>query len=385
MTEKRPLKIAIVAGEMSGDLLGSGLIRELKNHYSPIEFTGIGGPLMQQEGFTSSIAMEKLSIMGFTGVLLRVPELLRIRKALIKRWTEEPPDVFIGIDYSDFNLSLELALKQLGIKTVHMVSPKVWAWRQKRVVKIKKAVDLMLTLFPFEASFYQKNQVPVEFIGHPLADSIDLQEGEISPRHHFGFSDKDKIIAVLPGSRMCEMKYMAPLFIEAMKEISIQESAVQFIVPMPTARLRLFFQKQLRAKNYNLNVQILDGKSKEAMAIADVVLVKSGTATLEAMLLKRPMVVAFKCDALSYAIAALCVKVRFISLPNLLADQGIVAEYIQKKATAKPIAKSVINLLDTRVSQQMKTQFSLIHQTLRQGASKKAALAILGLLDSSHG
>lgn len=384
MTLQHPLKIAIVAGEMSGDLLGAGLIRELKKQEIPLEFTGIGGSLMLEEGFQSYINMERLSVMGFGDVLLRYPEFLRIRKKLLKEWTQNPPDVFIGIDYSDFNLSLELFLKRHGIKTVHMVSPKIWAWRQKRVFNIKKAVDLMLTLFPFEASFYQKHNVPVQFIGHPLADSIDLHFDTIQKKQHFGFTLQDKVIAVLPGSRMCEMKYMASLFIDVMKEISLHEPQVKFIVPMGNHNLRTYFEKQLRIKAYNLNIQLINGESQEAMAAANVVLVKSGTATLEAMLLKRPMVVAFKCSTLTHAIVAPQIKVPFISLPNLLAHQEIVPEFIQKKAVAKPIAQAILRLLNSPKTQQLMEQFDNIHRTLRQQANQKAALAILNVLGFSN-
>lgn len=381
MSIRRPLRIAMVAGEMSGDLLGAGLIRELKKIHPDTEFLGIGGTQMLQEGLNSIVAMERLSVMGFKDVLLRLPEILRIHRQLVKKLINNPPDIFIGIDYSDFNLSVETKLKKQGIKTVHYVSPKIWAWREKRVFSIKKAVDLILTLFPFEEQFYQKYQVPVQFVGHPLADLIDIDANSNRIKKQMSYSPQDLVIAVLPGSRSGELKHMGPLFLDVMQEINLHNPLVHFIVPTASPKLRALFETQLQNKGYDLKVQITDGHAREAMMAANVVLTKAGTSTLEAMLLKRAMVVAFKCDAITYAIAAPLVKVPFISLPNLLAKQNLVPEYIQKEASPKPIANAVFNLLQSEGQKILLQEFTNLHYALRQNADEKAALAISKLLE----
>lgn len=380
-TNQSPIRIAIVAGEASGDLLGAGLMCELKKLLPHIEWMGIGGPEMIREGFNSMIDIQRLSVMGISDTLLHYPKLFKIRKTLYKEWQKNPPDVFIGIDYPYFNLSLELRLKKLGIKTVHLVSPKIWAWRQKRVFHIKEAVDLILTLFPFEEALYQKYDVPVRYIGHPLADQIDLHIGAEPIRKQLGFSPQDKIISVLPGSRASEIKYMGPLFLDVMYELSTQMPELQFIVPTTHSNLKTLFSQQMQSKGYDLKLKILDGQSREAMIASDFALVKSGTATLEALLLKRPMVVAFKWSALNHAIIAPQVKIPFISLPNILANKQLIPEFIQSEALAKPIAQKVLQLFDAKNTEALKNQFTRIHQSLRQNANEKAALAIFKLLN----
>lgn len=374
----------MIAGEMSGDLLGAELIRELKKHQPHIEFEGIGGTQMLNEGFSSIVDMERMSVMGIVDVLKRYIELYKIRQRLVDQWVMNPPDVFIGIDYADFNLGLACRLKQHGIKTVQYVSPKVWAWRQKRVVYIKKAVDLVLTLFPFEESFYQQYDVPAQFVGHPLADIIDLEIDSNQKKMELGFKTEDRLIAVLPGSRAGEIKYLGPLFLDVMQEISIHQPEIQFIVPLANANLRDLFQEQAMKKKYTLKLHITTQNARDAMAAADAVLVKSGTSTLEAMLLKRPMVVAFKWGALTHALIAPRLKIRFISLPNLLANRNLVPEYIQKRAKAKPIAQQMMQLLQSPNHEHLMQQFSDIHQSLRKNANEKAALTILKLLDPSY-
>ncbi|MCW8387667.1 lipid-A-disaccharide synthase [Fluoribacter dumoffii] len=381
-TSKTPTRIAIVAGEASGDLLGAGLIRELKKHLPLIEWMGIGGPEMIREGFNSLINIQRLSVMGISDTLLHYPKLFQIRKMLYKEWKKNPPDVFIGIDYPYFNLSLELRLKKLGIKTVHLVSPKIWAWRQKRVFYIKEAVDLMLTLFPFEENLYKKYDVPVRYIGHPLADQIELNIEAEPIRKQLGFLPQDKIISVLPGSRASEIKYMGPLFIDVMHELNKHMPELQFVVPTANANLKALFSEQIQKKGYNLKLKILDGQSREALIAADFALVKSGTATLEAMLLKRPMVVAFKWSALNHAIIAPQLKIPYISLPNILANQQLIPEFIQSEALVQPIAHKILQLFQSADSEALKTQFASIHRHLRQNANQQAALAISQLLES---
>ncbi|MBL7481644.1 lipid-A-disaccharide synthase [Legionella bononiensis] len=380
MSLKRPLRIAIIAGEPSGDLLGAGLIRELKKHDVPLVFEGIGGTQMIKEGMQSFVNMERLSVMGIGDVLKRYPELYRIRQQLLNQWILNPPDIFIGIDYSNFNLWLAKNLKPRGVKTVQYVSPKVWAWRQKRVYHIKKTIDMILTLFPFEEEFYQRFDVPAQFVGHPLADEIEMEMDTRHKKIQLGLNSQDKHIAVLPGSRAGEIKYMGPLFLDVMQEISLQNQQVQFMVPLANSNLRDIFQKQLDNTGIKVNVQITTQSSREVMAAADVVLAKSGTTTLEAMLLKKPMVVAFKWGALTHALIAPQLKIPFISLPNLLANRELVPEYLQTKALAHPIAQQVLHLLQTPEQDQLIQQFREIHKKLRQNASEKAALAVLKIL-----
>lgn len=377
---KQSIKIAIVAGEPSGDLLGAGLIKELKKCFSSIEWTGIGGPKMIEEGFVSQIDMQKLSVMGIKDALWHYPMLSGIRTTLYEQWKHNPPDVFIGIDYSYFNLTLEYRLKKVGIKTVHMVSPKIWAWRHKRVFHIKKAVDLVLTLFPFEEDFYKQYQVPVRYIGHPLADVIDLEIDKQQMRAHLNIDRQAKIIAVLPGSRISELKYIGPLFLDVMHELSQKKPEVQFIIPMATPKLKQYFLRQLQQKNYAFQYTLLNGQSHQAIAAADLVLVKSGTATLETMLLKRPMVVAFRWSRLSHLIVAPQIKIKFTALPNILANKELVPEFIQKQATPQRIVEKILSLLDNITTVSLHKEFTDIHLHLRKNSSQQAALAILHLL-----
>ncbi|MCC5792269.1 MAG: lipid-A-disaccharide synthase [Legionellaceae bacterium] len=383
LTKTSTVRIAMIAGEMSGDLLGAGVIRELKKHLINVEFTGVGGPQMVAEGFHSLVPMSQLSVMGISDVLRRYPQLYLIRQRLLKEWQANPPDLFIGIDYPDFNLSVEARLKPRNIKTVHLVSPKVWAWRPKRVYAIKKAVDLVLTLFPFEASFYRQHDVPAQFIGHPLADLIPMQPDDAGLRKKYHYQADDCVVAVLPGSRAGELKYMGPLFLDVMHRIALETPKVHFIVPIACPALYAGFTKQLQARHRHLNMRILLGHAREAMSVSNVVLTKSGTATLEAMLLKRPMVVAFKWGVLTHSIIAPQVKVPYIALPNLLANQPLVPEFIQKKARVESIARAVLELLASGSQKELIEEFTAIHHRLRQNANEKAALSILEILEAS--
>ncbi|HAT6363942.1 TPA: lipid-A-disaccharide synthase [Legionella pneumophila] len=383
MTMKRLIRIAMIAGELSGDLLGAGVIRELKQHLTNVEFIGVGGPQMLKEGFHSLIDISELSVMGISDVLRRYPQLYLIRERLLREWTINRPDVFIGIDYPDFNLSVEARLKKQNIKTVHLVSPKVWAWRQKRVHLIKKAVDLVLTLFPFEEAFYQQHGVSAQFIGHPLADLIEINPSHSTLRKKYNYQSDDIVMAALPGSRAGEIKYMGPLFLKVMQKIAVERSHVHFIVPIACQELYPVFFRQFQTEYDHLKIQIIHGNAREAMAISDVVLTKSGTATLEAMLLKRPMVVAYKWSKLTHAIIAPQVKVPYIALPNLLANQKLIPEFVQEKADVDSIADSVLNLLDSSNHSELIKQFTDIHHTLRQNANEKAALSILRILGAS--
>ena len=369
------MRVALVAGEASGDILGAGLMQALRTQYPTIEFIGIGGPLMQAQGLTPYFPMERLSVMGLVEVLGRLPELLSRRKRLIRTLIEAKPDVFIGIDAPDFNLTLELKLRQAGIKTVHYVSPSVWAWRQKRVLKIRDACDLMLTLFPFEAQFYQDHQVPVRFVGHPLADTIDLQADRVAAREGLGLAQERPVVALMPGSRGGEVSRLGTLFLDAATRLRTLRPGIQFVLPCSSPQRRAQIEQMLIGRD--LPLTLLDGRSHEALAACDAVLIASGTATLEALLYKRPMVVAYKVAPLTYRILKRLVTSAYISLPNLLAERLLVPEMIQDAATPEALAQLLAPLLN---GGDVQTEgFDVIHRALRRDASVQAAKAVLQL------
>jgi lipid-A-disaccharide synthase len=330
------LRIALVAGEASGDILGAGLMRALKAQHPAVEFIGVGGPLMQAEGLTSYFPMERLSVMGLVEVLGRLRELLARRKLLIQTLIEEKPDVFIGIDAPDFTLNIELKLRQAGIKTVHYVSPSVWAWRQKRVLKIREGCDLMLTLLPFEARFYEEKGVPVRFVGHTLADTIPLQADRAAARAELGLPD-GPLVALMPGSRGGEVGRLASVFFDAAERLQSMKPGIRFVLPCASPQRRAQIETLLEGRN--LPLTLLDGKSHLALAACDAVLIASGTATLEALLYKRPMVVAYRLAPLTFWILKRMVKSPYISLPNLLAQRLLVPELLQDDATPEALAQ----------------------------------------------
>ncbi|WP_339079678.1 lipid-A-disaccharide synthase [Pseudomonas sp. TMP9] len=369
------MRVALVAGEASGDILGAGLMQALKAQYPQIEFIGIGGPLMQAQGLNSYFPMERLSVMGLVEVLGRLPELLSRRKRLISTLITAKPDVFIGIDAPDFNLTLELKLRQAGIKTVHYVSPSVWAWRQKRVLKIREACDLMLTLFPFEAQFYQDHQVPVRFVGHPLADTIPQQADRHAAREALNLAHDQPVVALMPGSRGGEVSRLGNLFLDAAVRLRTLRPGIQFVLPCSSAERRAQLEQMLVGRD--LPLTLLNGRSHEALAACDAVLIASGTATLEALLYKRPMVVAYRVAPLTYRILKRLVTSAYISLPNLLAERLLVPEMIQDAATPEALAQLLAPLLD---GGEVQTEgFDVIHRALRRDASVQAAKAVLQL------
>ena len=369
------LRIALVAGEASGDILGAGLMRALKAQHPAVEFIGVGGPLMQAEGLTSYFPMERLSVMGLVEVLGRLRELLARRKLLIKTLIEEKPDVFIGIDAPDFTLNLELKLRQAGIKTVHYVSPSVWAWRQKRVLKIREGCDLMLTLLPFEARFYEEKGVPVRFVGHTLADAIPLQADRGAARAELGLPD-GPLVALMPGSRGGEVGRLGALFFDAAERLQAQKPGVRFVLPCASPQRRAQIETLLEGRN--LPLTLLDGQSHLALAACDAVLIASGTATLEALLYKRPMVVAYRLAPLTFWILKRMVKSPYISLPNLLAQRLLVPELLQDDATPEALAQTLLPLIDG--GEEQTRGFDDIHRTLRRDASNQAADAVLTLI-----
>ena len=370
-------KVALVAGEASGDILGAGLMQALRTQHPDIEFIGVGGPLMQAQGLESFFPMERLAVMGLVEVLGRLRELLKRRKQLIEFLLAEQPDVFIGIDAPDFNLNIELKLRQQGIKTVHYVSPSVWAWRQKRVFKIKQACDLMLCLLPFEAQFYREHQVPVHFVGHPLADSIELEHDRNAARQQLQLDSTAPLVALMPGSRGGEVARLGALFLQTARLLHQRQPELRFVLPAANA-LRRVQLEALLADFADVPVTLLDGQSQLALQACDAVLIASGTATLEAMLFKRPMVVAYRLTGLTYRILKLMVKSRYFALPNLLAGEALVPEFIQHAATAENLAGAIEQQL---VDGSRQTErFLELHKHMRLDASSEAAKAVLALL-----
>lgn len=371
----RPLRVALVAGEASGDILGSGLMQAIKQRHPNAEFIGVGGARMEAEGLKSYFPMERLAVMGLVEVLGRLFELLGRRRQLARDLIAAKPDVFIGIDAPDFNLGLELKLRRAGIKTVHYVSPSVWAWRQKRVLKIREACDLMLTLFPFEAQFYDEHQVPVRFVGHPLADAIPLQADRAAAREALDLPQDEPVVALMPGSRGGEVARLGELFLDAAIRLRALRPGIHFLLPCATPERREQLEQMLAGRD--LPLTLLNGRSHEALAACDAVLIASGTATLEALLYKRPMVVAYRVAPLTYRILKRLVKSPYISLPNLLAQRLLVPELIQDAATPEALAQAVAPLID---GGQVQTEgFDLIHRALRRDASVSAADAVLKL------
>lgn len=373
--------IAMVVGEASGDLLGADLMRAILKKVPDCQFVGIGGEKMHALGFTSFYPMERLAVMGIVDVLPRLRELVAMRKALAERFIANPPTLFIGIDAPDFNLGLEAKLKLVGITTAHYVSPSVWAWRQGRIKKIKEAVDLMLTLFPFEAKFYQQHDAPVAFVGHPLADQIPLKVEQQAARERLGLSIDQPVLAVLPGSRKGELKHLAPTFIKTMAALKVQIPQLTFVVPAANKQRHEQFTQQLKALAPQLPVNVIDGQAHGAMAAADVVLLTSGTATLEAMLLKRPMVVAYKWGWLSHLLISPWVKTPYISLPNLLAEEAMVEEFVQQDVTESNLTQALLRCFESAEVVRLRRRFDEIHRQLKCNASEQAATALLKLIN----
>lgn len=382
---QQPLTFGIVAGEISGDTLGAGLIRALKQQYPHARFVGICGAQMMAEGGESLFPLERLSVMGLVEVLGRIKELLSIREQLVQRFIHEKIDIFIGIDAPDFNLGLAAKLKPAGIKTVHYVSPSVWAWRQGRIHHIKACVDLMLCLLPFEKQFYDQHQLEAVFVGHPLADSIPLVNDTAQARQQLKLDTDKQLVALLPGSRGGEVGRLAEPLFAAAKLILQRYPQTEFIIPaINSLRHRqisdLLAQAGLKAHVFDHSYGA--GVGRLVMSAADVVILASGTATLEAMLVKKPMVVVYKLHWLTYWIVRLLSRAKYISLPNLLADAPLVPEFVQNEATPEAIAKATIKTLeDNSYRQQTMVKFTQLHQSLQANASLTAAQAIQKLLE----
>lgn len=370
----------MVAGEASGDTLGADLIRALKIQFPNASFEGIGGPKMQAEGFNSLFQMDRLSVMGFVEPLKRLPELLSIRHQVIKRYKANPPMAFIGIDSPDFNDRIELQLHRAGIKTVHYVSPSVWAWRQGRIKKIKKSVDLMLTLLPFEADFYRQHQVPVRFVGHPLAGQFPDVPDAPGARRKLGLAVDKPVLCVMPGSRSGEVELLGKLFLDAGAKLSAVMGDLQLVIPAANSARHQQITDML-ASVPDLDVHLSQQQSHLAMEAADVILLASGTTALEAMLLKKPMVVSYRLGALTYKLVSPFIKTPFASIPNLLANKMLVPEFIQDQARVENLVAAVIDAFDVKKRESLVAQFEDLHQQLAVESGAIAAQAIAELMD----
>jgi lipid-A-disaccharide synthase len=374
--------VALVAGETSGDQLGAALISELSKRCPGARFAGIGGEHMRAAGMDTWWDSEELAVMGLFEVLSHIPRLYRIRRELRKRLLALQPDVFIGIDAPDFNLRLEADLKQTGIRTVHYVSPTVWAWRAWRTKKIARAADLVLCLFPFEPSFLQGNGIPAAFVGHPMADQISGDRDPVSARQSLGMNTGGIHIALLPGSRTSEVSRLAGPMIEAARILAQRNPGIQFSAAMANSKVRDVFEATMK-KLETTDIQLVDNEPRSVIAAADVVMVASGTATLETMLVNRPMVVSYCLAPATYQLARLLklVKARFFSLPNILADEALVPELAQDDVTGPRLAQEVQNWLeDSNRRESLHRRFTELHEELRSEASTRAAEAVERLL-----
>jgi lipid-A-disaccharide synthase len=373
----------MVAGEASGDQLAAPLIAALKARRNPILFAGIGGPRMEVHGFQSHFPMDKLSVRGYAEVLWHYREILAIRRRMLKGLLAERPDVFIGVDASDFNLGLERKLKDAGIPAVHYVSPSVWAWRGWRVRKIARSVNRILVMFPFEQPLYEKAGVPVTYVGHPLADLIPLEPKKHEARAALRLPAGKLIVALLPGSRRSEMQYMAQTFIQAAHRFRQEVHDVHFVCPTVTRETRDMFERTVHEQQRtDLPLTLLFGHSHEALEAADLALVASGTATLETALFKTPMVIAYRQAPITWALMRTMIYLPYVGMPNILAGEKLVPEYLQDDANPAALAGALLTLLrDTAAQRRQVERFREFHHLLRQNAADKAALAVLELIN----
>lgn len=372
------VRIGIVAGEASGDLLGSHLMRALKLKRSDIEFVGIAGPKMMGEGAQSLFPIERLSVRGYVEVIKHLFGLIRLRRQLLNHLLANRIDLFIGIDAPDFNFWLEKKLKNKGITAIHYVSPSVWAWRKNRINKIKHAVSHILALFPFEPALYQHAGIPVTYVGHPLADILPMEPETSEAREQLKLKPTALVVAMLPGSRQSEVQQHAELFVKTAKLIYADFPNAVFLVPLITRETRQIFELAIFHENESLPIQILFGHAHDAMEAADVVIVASGTATLEAALLKKPMVITYRMSKLSWQILKRMRLQPYVGLPNILAEKFVVPELLQDESTPEKLAAVTIKLLsDADNIKEIKAEFTKIHLSLKQNTAEKAANAIL--------
>jgi len=379
---ERRVTIGMVAGEASGDLLGAHLIAALRVHLPGARFIGIGGPRMQSEGLDSLYPLERLAVRGYAEVLRHYAGLVWMRRRLLRALLRARPQLFIGVDAPDFNLGLEAGLKRDGVPVVHYVSPSIWAWRGGRIEAIARSVDHVLTLFPFEEAIYRRAGVSATYVGHPLADLIPEQDQTAGARTQLKIAPELKVIALLPGSRQSELRYMADSFIATARLLAQKIEQPLFLVPLVSRETREMFEAALyRVDAAELPLTILFGHAQEALAAADVALVASGTATLEAALLKKPMVITYKMAGASWQLMRHMGYLPYVGLPNILAGEFVVPELLQDDATPENLAQALHNSLnDTVVRARIRQRFAGIHRELKRNTAEQAARAVLPLL-----
>ena len=382
MQGRRNYKIGIVAGEVSGDLLAAGLIRELKQTSYTFEFTGIAGPNMQQQGCRSLCAMEKLTLMGLDGIFGRVWEILHIRHSLVRHFLSDPPDLFIGVDAPDFNLGLEKKLRKTGIPVLHYVSPTVWAWRKYRLKGMRHAIDRILVLFPFELDFYRQYKINATLVGHPMVKDIDSNPDIKQLKNTFGLAEGKNIIALLPGSRTGEIQRMAGIFLNAAAQLAEKYPDLQFVTAMPNSSLMKLFKNELKKTGLNnLDLISVTGHSREVMASADILMLASGTAALEAAVVGRPVVVAYKVSWLTKTMVQLLSHVKYFSMPNNLAGYRLVPELMQENCTAENLVLEISHYIDNeRQAKKVKQAFLQIRNSLDLDSDRLAAESVLEML-----
>lgn len=379
--------IAIVAGEVSGDILGAGLIRSLKEQYPSARFVGIAGQKMLAEGCETLVDMEEIAVMGLVEILKHLPRLLKIRNNLVQHFLREKPDIFIGIDAPEFNLYVEDKLKTAGIKTIHYVSPSVWAWRQNRIHKIARATNLVLAFLPFEKAFYDKFNVPCRFVGHTMADAIPLQPNRAEACQQLGLPDNQRYVAILVGSRGAEIEMLTEPFLKTAELLKAKYPDLKFLVPLVSPKRRIQFE-QIRAKISphlaDEDLILLDGHARQAMIVAEATLLASGTAALECMLCKSPMVVGYRMKPFTYWLAKRLVKSAYVSLPNLLANEMLVPEMLQEQCEPIKLAEKMACYLGesaVKNRQVLLERFTELHQMVRKNADKQAAQAVIDVLE----
>jgi lipid-A-disaccharide synthase len=379
------VRIGIVAGESSGDILGAGLIRAIRARAPQARFEGVAGPEMLAAGCEALYPAETLSVMGLAEVLRHLPRLLSVRRHLRQHFLKNPPDVFIGIDSPDFNLGLERVLRKAGIPTVHYVSPSVWAWRPKRIFKVGHAADLTLALLPFEPPLYARHGFKAEFVGHPLADAIPAKLDREALRAELHLPREGKVVALLPGSRFTEVERLGRLFLDTAQWLASRKPGLTFVIPAATPALNQLLKRQIRTFQPDLPIILVEGHSRDVLGAADAVLLASGTAALEAMLYQCPMVVAYKLAALSHAIVRgfRLLKIPYVSLPNLLAGRELVPEFLQSRATPEFMGEALLRLLDEPAARAAQLDgFRSLAGVLRRRADERSAEAVLALLSA---
>ncbi len=373
------MRIGLVAGEASGDLLGAGLIREIRREVPEAVFEGVAGPAMRAEGCECWEDADALAVMGLVEPLRHLPRLLRLRRSLAARWAADPPDAFVGIDAPDFNLGLEIRLKRAGIRTIHYVSPSVWAWRSGRIKKIRRAADTVLCLLPFEKDLYDREGIDAVFVGHPKADAAPESVSTHAVRRELGI-DANDVVAVLPGSRASEVTRLAPTFARAAALLAASREDLHFVTPVAHPKLKPVIEEALTDAGVRDRFTLLDGQSLQAMSAADVVLLASGTAVLESALLGKPSVAAYRVAGMTYAIVKAfgLVKVTHVTLPNLLTDEPLVPEFIQGDATPEAVSGAVAALFDDpRRRAAIATRFAKLREELALDADRRAADAVM--------